>query len=471
MTNSLPTAIIGGGPVGLAAAAHLVKRNMPFVLFEQGTQIGASVLSWEHVRMFSPWEFNIDSAAMELLLETGWIEPQKDLMPTGKELVQLYLEPLSQLKQIKPFIHLESTVKAIHRKGIDKMKTAGRDMAPFIIEYQTQGQMFYTEASAIIDATGTWLTPNPMSASGNFADGEKEHADHITYGIPDVLRSNKARYAGKHIVVVGSGHSAIQSLTLLNELKLQVPETTIHWVLRKNNVSDAFGGGENDGLPARGELGTRANRFVQNGNVLVHTPFLIHQIKQDEENHTLSIIGLKQGQSYSIDKIDQVIVATGSRPDFAFLRELRYSTDSAVESVPQLAELIDPNIHSCGTVRPHGEAELRQPEKNFYIVGSKSYGRAPTFLLATGHEQVRSVVAALAGDYEAAREVRLELPETGVCSVPKNLTGDEGEPSSCCAPKPMKISLKPMTVSNASSCCGTTQSQVNATSPGLSDCN
>jgi hypothetical protein len=103
------------------------------------------------------------------------------------------------------------------------------------------------------------------------------------------------------------------------------------------------------------------------------------------------------------------------------LRELRIDLDSSLESARQLAALIDPNIHSCGTVRPHGEAELRQPEKNFYIVGMKSYGRAPTFLLATGYEQVRSVVAALVGDWESARNVQLELPETGVCST--NLGG------------------------------------------------
>lgn len=89
----------------------------------------------------------------------------------------------------------------------------------------------------------------------------------------------------------------------------------------------------------------------------------------------------------------------------------------------ELAPLIDPNVHSCGTVRPHGEKELRQPEKNLYIVGSKSYGRAPTFLMATGYEQVRSVVATLVGDYAAAERVELELPETGVCSI---------QTSSCC---------------------------------------
>jgi hypothetical protein len=42
----------------------------------------------------------------------------------------------------------------------------------------------------------------------------------------------------------------------------------------------------------------------------------------------------------------------------------------------------------------------------------KSYGRAPTFLMMTGYEQVRSVAAAIAGDMKAADDVRLVLPET-----------------------------------------------------------
>ncbi|WP_336775213.1 NAD(P)-binding domain-containing protein [Paenibacillus sp. MMO-58] len=449
MTKQLPTAIIGGGPVALAAAAQLVKRNMPFVLFEKGSHIASSILTWQHVRMFSPWEFNIDNAAKELLHETGWQSPALDRMPTGQELVEQYLLPLSQLDLIKPYIHLASTVKAIYRKGFDKMKTAGRDLAPFIIEYEQNGHVLRKEAAAVIDATGTWLTPNPMSTSGHPADGEIEHKDHIQYGIPDILGAYKKRYVGKNIVVVGSGHSAIQSLTLLNELKLEIPETTIHWVLRKQKVSEAFGGGENDGLPARGVLGTRANQYIQQGNVQVHTPFLIDQVKKESE--VLSLHGTKLDKAYSIEKIDEIIVATGARPDFTLLRELRYAADSSVESVPQLAELIDPNLHSCGTVRPHGEAELRQPEKDFYIVGSKSYGRAPTFLLATGYEQVRSVVAALAGDFEAASEVKLHLPETGVCSVSKSQNLIES--SSCCTPSPKKMTIRPIAVTTINSGC------------------
>ena len=91
-----------------------------------------------------------------------------------------------------------------------------------------------------------------------------------------------------------------------------------------------------------------------------------------------------------------------------------------------------------------GEAELRHPEANFYIVGMKSYGRAPTFLLATGYEQVRSVVAALVGDWDAARDVQLCLPETGVCSTD---FADEGD--SCCATPAASINLNAIGVNGA----------------------
>lgn len=428
MKYHLPVAIIGGGPVALAAAAQLTKREIPFVLLEQGTSVGASVLEWGHIQMFSPWEFNIDSAAMELLAESGWIAPPKEELPTGTQLFDQYLHPLAELDRLKPHIKTESLVIAIHRKGFDKMKTAGREQAPFEIVYEQNHVIQRLEASAVIDATGTWKTPNPIGASGDYAAQETDYSSYIHYGIPDLKGALAMRYAGKTVAVVGSGHSAIHAILLLHELKLQNPETTIHWVLRKQTVKDVFGGGERDGLPARGELGKRAAALVKEGTVNIHTPFHIHGLEQEGEQ--LNLIGAGS----TIKGVDEIIAAAGARPNFSFISELRYAADSSIECVPKLAELIDPNIHSCGTVRPHGEAELRQPEHNFYIVGSKSYGRAPTFLLATGYEQVRSVAAAIAGDWGSAKEVKLHLPETGVCSSSSRPKMALKAAGSCCGP-------------------------------------
>jgi hypothetical protein len=121
------------------------------------------------------------------------------------------------------------------------------------------------------------------------------------------------------------------------------------------------------------------------------------------------------------------VAATGFRPDWSILSEVRLDLDPAVESPRALAPMIDPNVHSCGTVRPHGAEELKQPEGNLFAIGMKSYGRAPTFLMLTGYEQARSVVAAIAGDWDAARRVELVLPETGVCA-----TGDDVVAGPCC---------------------------------------
>ena len=199
-------------------------------------------------------------------------------------------------------------------------------------------------------------------------------------------------------------------------------------------MEKVYGGKKDDALEARGALGTRIEQLVNSGKLNVYTPFHILKLSKDENG--IQIEGDLNGTAEVITNVEEIISNTGSRPNLDMIREVRLDLDASLESVFDLAELIDPNVHSCGTVRPHGEKELRHPEKDFYIVGSKSYGRAPTFLMATGYEQVRSIVAYMAGDIEAAKRVELNLPETGVCS--SNIGGAEGEISDagCCGAKP-----------------------------------
>jgi thioredoxin reductase len=424
--KSLPVAIIGAGPVGLAAAAHLQIRNQPFLIFESGRTVASNILSWRHIRVFSPWRYNIDKAARQLLIESGWQNPDDDLLPTGEDLFKNYLKPLSELPSIRPFIHLEAKVLSVGRKNIDKMKTSGREDAPFAIQVFQRNEIKLFDVKAVIDASGTWNSPNPIAASGVYAGGEIENAEKIFYGIPDILRSH-TRYRNKRILVVGGGHSSINVILELDKLKENYPDTEIHWVLRKKNIHEVYGGQENDALEARGALGSKIAQLVSTNRLNVYTPFQIEQIIN--KDNKLLIIGYQDHKKQVLPDIDEIISNTGSRPDFSFLREIRLNIDPSLESAADLAGLIDPNIHSCGTVRPHGESELRHPDKNFYIAGSKSYGRAPTFLMATGYEQVRSIAAAIDGDFAAAKKVELDLPETGVCST------DAGE-NACCGATP-----------------------------------
>lgn len=409
-----PVVIIGAGPVGLAAAAHLAERNLPFLVVEVAGRPGASIDAWRHVRLFSPWRYLIDNAAGRLLSETGWRPENLDILPTGGHFLTAYLEPLAAHPRIRPYVRYGARVKAITRQGIDKVKSNGRQQQPFELALETGERLF---ARVVLDVSGTWLQPNPVGSGGIAAIGEYEHAARIAYGIPDVLGSERGRYMGKRVLVVGSGHSAMNSLLDLLSLTNEGAETSVIWALRRSSPDNVYGGGSNDALSARGALGSHVRDAVSKGRLDVVAPFNICSIEDD--GNELHVSGDGGGKA-RILAVDEIIASTGFRPDINMLRELRIELDPWLEAPIALAPMIDPNIHSCGTVRPHGAVELSHPEQDFYILGMKSYGRAPTFLMATGYEQARSVVAMLAGDSEAARRVELVLPETGVCGVPSN---------------------------------------------------
>src|SRR6266702_1013108 len=406
-------AIVGAGPVGLAAAAHVLERGLRPIVLEAGEYVGHSVRQWGHVQLFSPWQYNIDRAAARLLATSGWNSPEPDQYPTGAELLERYLEPLATKTVLAAHVHTSSRVTDISRVGFDKLKTRGREAAPFEIRYQNGQGPKSIRADAIIDASGTWHAPNPAGANGLRAIGEKQAADKIAYGMPDVLGKDRARYAGKTVAVLGAGHSAIGTLTDIARLAAQAPQTRPIWLLRGNDPAKAFGGGANDKLVARGELGAGFAALVGTGKIAVETDFRVSNLALDGPRLTIGAGAACRGRHIVVDEL---IVATGFRPDFDFLRELRIRLDPAIECPVALAPLIDPNEHICGTVRPHGARELAQDEPGFYFAGMKSYGRAPTFLMITGYEQVRLIAAAIAGEREAAERVELVLPETGVCS-------------------------------------------------------
>jgi len=419
-------AIIGGGPVGLAAGAHALERGLKPLVLEAGAAIGHAARQWGHVRMFSPWEYNIDRAAERLLVASGWNSPDPHQYPTGAELVERYLEPLATRTPLKDHIQTSSRVTAISRVGFDKVKTVGRELARFELRYENGTGAKTVRADAVIDASGSWSMPGAAGANGIAAIGESEMQDRIAYAMPDVLGLARSRYAGKTVAVLGSGHSAVGTLIDLVRLKKEAPGTQAVWLLRGEKPEKAFGGGSNDKLSARGELGAVFAKLVAAGQIAVEAGFKVKHLSLKDGRLRIGAGTACCGREVLADEL---IVATGFRPDLSFLRELRIALDPALECPPALAPLIDPNEHSCGTVRPHGARELAQPEAGFYFAGMKSYGRAPTFLMRTGYEQVRSIVADIAGDREAAERVELVLPETGVCT---RTVAVRDETSSCC---------------------------------------
>ncbi len=425
MVNELPVVVIGAGPQGLAAAAHLVERGLPVVVLEGGSSPAVAVAEWGHVRLFSEWPELIDTAAARLLQRTGWTAPTAGY-PTGRQWIDRYLAPLAA--ELGDRVRYDSRVVGVSRLGRDRLIDAGRADQPFTVHVRpADGEEFRLQARAVIDASGTWSSPNPAGADGLPALGERAADGLLTYRIPDFR--DREGFEGKHTVVIGSGHSALTAVLALARMARRDPSTTVTWALRRATAGNAFGGGDADELPARGALGIRAKEVVDAGLVSLATGFRVERVRVDAGRPTLIA---EDGRTLTADR---VVVLTGFRPDLSFLSELRLELDPTLQAPVRIAAEIDPNVHSCGSVAATGAADLAQPEPDFYLVGAKSYGRAPTFLALTGYEQVRSVVAELAGDHEAARRVELALPDTGVCGG-AGLFDASGASlgGACCAP-------------------------------------
>jgi thioredoxin reductase len=432
MMSELPVVVVGAGPVGLAAAAELVERGQRPLVLEKADQAGAAVAQWHHVRLFSQWSELVDPAAGRLLAAAGWQRPAATGYPTGQEWATHYLRPLAGA--LGDHVRFGAEVVGVTRRGRDRVVDAGRDTEPLTVHVRrADGGEERITARAVVDASGTWGSPNPLGGDGLPAVGERAAAERISYRAPDLTDDDvRARYADRHVVIAGSGHSALTALVAFAGLAEREPATRVTWLLRRGAVGSTFGGGESDQLPARGALGLRARAAVDAGRIAVVTGFRTERVDGRD---------LVSDNGQRVSDVDEVVVLTGFRPDLSWLSELRLDLDATLEAPVALAPLIDPNVHSCGTVYPHGVTELSHPEPDVYLAGMKSYGRAPTFLAMTGYEQVRSIAAALAGDRESAERVELVLPETGVCGG-AGVFDEPTEGGGCCgAPEPEVLAV------------------------------
>lgn len=185
------------------------------MVLEAGVRVGAAIGQWGHTRLFSPWRYNIDAAAARLLEGSGWSTPDADTLPTGTELVEQYLEPLTTNLALADRIRTGCRLVSVSRAGMDKTRTAGRASTPFLVRLQnTEGAIQDHLARAVIDASGTWENPNPLGQSGLEAPGETEarEAGHITAPLPEINGRDRARFARRHVLLVGAGHSAANTL-------------------------------------------------------------------------------------------------------------------------------------------------------------------------------------------------------------------------------------------------------------------
>ncbi|MEM9220637.1 MAG: NAD(P)-binding domain-containing protein [Cyanobacteria bacterium P01_F01_bin.150] len=443
MDTTKPVIVIGAGPIGIAAAAHLHARGIEPTVLEKGNSVGHSMLEWGHVNVFTSWKNVVDKAVIALLKNANWQMPDEDSLPTGREIVEQYLKPAATITELKNAIIYNAEVVGVSKQAHSKSSSTARDEVNFTVHYKTpDGAHHVLHSEAVIDASGTWYTPNPIGLDGLPVPGESQNQEVITYGIPDVTNVDRAEYEGKRTLVLGGGHSAINVILEMMTLRAANSDTKIYWGMRTNKLDKLTGSGINNRLPARAKLGMAAKEAIKADELKVLVPL---QVSSIEKNNTgLLLDTLVDGEERTLE-VDRIVVANGFRPDLNILREIRLDIDEIVEAPTKLAPLIDPNIHSCGSVKPHGVGELSHFDKDFYVVGIKSYGRAPTFLMLTGYEQVRSIAAELAGDHDSALNVELILPSPKAAEKDREIPKLVSACGACCPT---------LAERQAASCCG-----------------
>ncbi len=392
-------AIIGAGPIGLAAAAHLHRQGIPFSIFESGARPGSAISKWGHVRMFSPWRHNMDETCVEMLRQSrAWNAPDQEHIPTGDELVRDYLEPLASLPSIRPHLKLGATVLAVTRNEADRSWQNDRDKIPFQITFE-ETVLGRTEqrrmlATAVLDASGLMHSPRPVGSNGLPIDGEEPDNPRVLYHCPN---RDEIHQMGRRILVIGSGHTAMQCLVALGHKQSTADyEREIHWAVRGDSPEPYLRVQGKDRFPGRLALHEKTRQLLDRENFDVLCSARFARMASMGTEVEMTWLG---GESRVYD---QVVVAAGYKPQYSMTSELQLEFHPVFECPAGMSAVVEAAQHACSEVPSHGEVELRHPEKDFYIVGMRSFGRASSFFLVAGYEQVRTIAARLAGNDEEA---------------------------------------------------------------------
>ncbi len=404
--NSL--AIIGAGPIGLEAAFAALDAGLDVHVFERG-EIASHPIAWGHVRMFTPWRMNLGPATRAHLERSGWTAPPAGECPTGLELAERALQPAAALPEIRARIHPHAQVIHVSRRGAlkaDLLASPERRERPFrLLVRDHGGRESFLHAFAVVDASGTYAQPNWAGDGGIPARGELYLAPQMSYHLDDVLGLRRERYAGRRVMVIGGGLSAATVVCDLVKLAADAPGTSVVWVT--NRAADRlYAPIADDPLPGRAALVKEARALVGGASPAVaHVgEAWVEDFEFNSATHRYRV-RLRIGEQARLEEVDQVIVNCGFGPDNSIYRELQvhecYASRAPMKLAAALLAAGGEGAGDCLQVPAMGVETLASPEPCFYILGSKSYGRASNFLLETGYRQVADVTARLAADLAA----------------------------------------------------------------------
>lgn len=396
-------AILGAGPTGIEAALAAAASGFPFTVYESARGAAGHLRRWGHVRMFTPWDLNVSPRVRHRLSTSGWEAPPGPECPSGHELADV-LDQVASLPELAPHFRFGTRVVAAGREGLlkhEEIATPERGRHPFrLLVAGPSGNEHIEQADVIIDATGTYGNPNRLGDGGIPAIGEISLDAEIRREIPD-FAAEAAAWAGRTILLVGSGHSAQTAVRDLAGLALKSPETRVLWALRREAPS--WGSPSNDPLPERARLAAAAAEIAGGASpaVEVHRGVTIEKIARSDGGLRVVLRRGGTGDTQEVEA-DRILSLTGFVGNAEIYRQLQVHECYATCGPMKLSAALLGAGGDCLAQTSHGAAALANPEPGLFILGIKSYGRNSTFLLRVGWEQVSEVFSVLPGSSERA---------------------------------------------------------------------
>ncbi len=398
-SNKKRALVIGAGPMGLETALRAIEHGLETTVLEAG-RIGEHIRQWGHIRMFSPLRMNLSSRAQEIL---GAKLPEGEAIQTGSEYVKTVIEPLAQSELLKNKIITGRRVVAMARTGLGKMGLPNHPLRAErslrILAEDREGREHVYQADYVFDASGVFGQPNWSGAAGMPALGERALNDRIIRHPVDVAQQSE-RFAGKRVLLLGHGHSAANTIVALGRLLHREPRTHVMWAVRSDRLRPVAEIAD-DALPERAAVVAAANDLAQKPSA--HLRVLRRAVLESLQESPTSAIpsgkkvfkaSLKIGKAAEEVEADEIISLTGYRPDLDLLRETTAEISNITEGARGLYKALS-NITDClAKIEVHAR-DLQSGEPNLFIVGIKSYGRNPGFLLQAGNDQLDAIFASL----------------------------------------------------------------------------
>jgi len=388
--------VLGAGPVGVEAALHAALRGWDVRVLEAGRP-AEHLLAWGHIRMFSPWAMNCSAAGLEVLEAEGerpYDDPKQ--CPTGRALARDYVVPLTRTPFLRGRVRSGCRVLGVSRDRTLKGDLIGdpvRGLRPFRVLASERGREVVFGSDVIIDTTGTFGQPRSLGNGGLPAPGEFAAAGRIDYRPVD-FTARRREFVGKSVLLVGGGHSAMTAALALREIAAGSKTTRVFWAVRTARPP-YFRRIPDDPLPERDRLVIEAGAIAAGAaDGFTMIPGAAVEAIASVARRRLSVT-LRTSAADRRIAVDRILAHVGFQPDRGIYNELQIHECYASAGPMQLAASLLGAGGDCLS-QPASSAEvLTNPEPGFFILGAKSYGRNSNFLIRTGVEQVKTLLASI----------------------------------------------------------------------------